>query len=531
MTGLLRRLANVWPLLLLLVFLGVGIRARFSLPTVPFSDPDTWGYLSPALSWLGGRGFLQSAGRDWLYPAFIALALKTGNCFLTIVVFQKILGLIGGIGVAVAWAAFVSMLPLGRVARVVAMLCGLVPLYAQMTNPLVLYFEMQLRPEALMNFAAFSQLACVAVYCRYRWQQPRPVLAIVFGALAILLAYACCQLKPSWLFAFAATILPVFAGAWKGRTNWLPAATGLALAFALLWLPSKTFFKPDSSSRTFLPGTLLTIHAKWIIPSLEKRVAKLPDSDPRKEKLRETLRTFREQYQISIREGKTYEKLGFNPDYLFYNSPLFHSIRQNLGNTDEEFRAFCMTAYKNAAIDDPLGMAGKVGTEFTHFLFPDLNTFYKRKLDLQKTYQNTITSLQVKTLDESYGPMKAVYAAYFAALDREAAKPNKIDRDSFLRSLAIDFEKAALPLEIVFFLALALCHFCRPLFPLRLAGWLVAVFFAAPLGNALTVCIVHALDISRYRATYGTLLLFALVAMTVFIVVVPMSLLTQRLKK
>jgi len=522
------RLASGWPYLVLLIFFGVGIYQRFSLPNVPFSDPDTWGYLSPALSWLGGRGFAQSAGRDWLYPAFVAFALKTGGAFQVIVIWQKILGCLSVLMVGLAWGAWASLLPLGRVGKYAALLCGLIPLYAQVMNPLVLYFEMQLRPEAVMGFAAFSQLACVAAYCKFRWQLPRAGWATLFGALAILLAYACCQLKPSWLFAFVATILPVFVGIWGGRLHWIPAATGVALSLFLLWLPPRTLLRPDSASRTFLPGTLLTIHAKLIIPSLEKRVARLPDNDPSKAKLREILRTFREEFQKSTREGKTYEKLGYNPDYLFYNSPLFHVIRQNTGDTDEGFRSFCMMSYQDAALGNPFGMAGKIGTEFTYFLFPDLNTFYKRKLDLQGTYQKTIASLQVKTLDPSFGPMVPVYAGYFQDLDRQAGRPAKIDRDSFLRTLMMSLEWAAMPLEIVFLLLLAVCHFWAPLFPLRLAGWVGAVFLAAPAGNALTVCVVHALDISRYRATYGPLLLFALMAVTVFIVTVPMTVFFQR---
>jgi len=37
------------------------------------------------------------------------------------------------------------------------------------------------------------------------------------------------------------------------------------------------------------------------------------------------------------------------------------------------------------------------------------------------------------------------------------------------------------------------------------------------LGNAMMVCVVHALDVERYRLTYGGFLLFALTAMAVFI--------------
>jgi len=44
--------------------------------------------------------------------------------------------------------------------------------------------------------------------------------------------------------------------------------------------------------------------------------------------------------------------------------------------------------------------------------------------------------------------------------------------------------------------------------------------YGAPFGNALTVSIIHALDISRYRYSYGPPLLLAIAALIVFTVVV-----------
>src|SRR5215470_4032033 len=61
------------------IFWGAILRSHF--PSTPLSDPDTWGYLNPALSWLGGLGFQQTYGRNWLYPAILAAILKIGGDF------------------------------------------------------------------------------------------------------------------------------------------------------------------------------------------------------------------------------------------------------------------------------------------------------------------------------------------------------------------------------------------------------------------------------------------------------------------
>jgi hypothetical protein len=59
------------------IFWGAILRSHF--PSTPLSDPDTWGYLNPALSWLGRQGFPQTAGRGWLisvtYSPFSSLCL------------------------------------------------------------------------------------------------------------------------------------------------------------------------------------------------------------------------------------------------------------------------------------------------------------------------------------------------------------------------------------------------------------------------------------------------------------------------
>jgi len=46
---------------------------RFALPLDPIADPDTWGYLSPALRKLIGAEFGHTSGRNFIYPGFLFL--------------------------------------------------------------------------------------------------------------------------------------------------------------------------------------------------------------------------------------------------------------------------------------------------------------------------------------------------------------------------------------------------------------------------------------------------------------------------
>src|SRR6266550_3754266 len=44
---------------------------RFHLPPSPLADPDSWGYLGPAVLKLGGEGFQHTYSRNFLYPGFL----------------------------------------------------------------------------------------------------------------------------------------------------------------------------------------------------------------------------------------------------------------------------------------------------------------------------------------------------------------------------------------------------------------------------------------------------------------------------
>src|SRR6185437_16136791 len=70
---------------------------RFSLPLDPISDPDTWGYLSPALRKLTGAEFGHTNGRNFVYPGFLYLIFRGFGDFRAISIAQHFLGLLAGV--------------------------------------------------------------------------------------------------------------------------------------------------------------------------------------------------------------------------------------------------------------------------------------------------------------------------------------------------------------------------------------------------------------------------------------------------
>src|SRR5688572_7597091 len=75
---------------------------RFSLPLDPIADPDTWGYLAPALEKLTEGNFVHE-GRNFIYPGFVFVLLRVFGDFRAIAITQHLLGLAAGILLLLTW--------------------------------------------------------------------------------------------------------------------------------------------------------------------------------------------------------------------------------------------------------------------------------------------------------------------------------------------------------------------------------------------------------------------------------------------
>ena len=511
-------------LLILLLVLAGAWKAWSAWPPVPISDPDTWGYLNPALSWLSGQGFQQTDGRDWLYPAFLAFFLKTTGSFHGIVVWQKLLALVSGILMAVTWHCWASMQALNRWGRCAFAVLGALPIYVQLVNQQSYFFVISIRPEAVLTFFVYAQLACLMLYCKYRWQKPRVIPSMLFGAGAIVFAYACFLLKPSWYFAFGTTSAPVLVGlfgqALSRKARFLTPVLGVAAAGFLLWLPAKIWFIRDGTSRTLLPDALFCVHAELIDKLLESRLAAMPDSSPEKARLQTLTKTLESEIGDAKKGRRIYAKLIIDADYLMHSHTLSAAISEYTGNDRGKFSAFCFASYFGAVFHYPLEYVKKVADQFEYFLFPEPATFFKDQINLIKPYKGSAESMAPHANMPFRPELQEMFRRYREETAVLLGSVSTMDRDRRLHNIAKASPKWTLPLELLFFATLAAAIFWRPLHSFRLGGWVTCCLFLAPFGNAFGVCIVHTLDIYRYRVTYGGYLLTALSAMTLFAIAV-----------
>ena len=487
---------------------------RFHLSPVAIAEWDSWGWLHPALSWIGGAGFREEYEREWLYGAFIALGLGVTGSFAGYIVIQQALGLAAGVIMWLTWRRWVSLFPRGLALETGSTVVGVYLVALYLFNPVTMTLELSIRPEAIMAFVAFLQLFCVVSFCKFRWQERNVMACVIFGALSLPLAWAMYVLKPNWALAVPATVLPVFLGMF-GKTpstslRYLPPAAGVALIVLTLWLPDKLLFIRTSQTRMVLPMTLFTIHADIIHKSLAGELQSPETAEERRTFLRGVLPLLDREIAAAKAEKLSYPRIGFDPDYLMYRSPLFPVLGSEFGLTPKEIAAFCRQSFVSAVLRQPADYARKVSAQMGHFFFPDDGTFFRKRVELAEVYTNSLKTVPA-ALD---GPLSActqvLYDEYLTDLKHEAATAGEIHAVRSLRKFLTGAKSLTSVIVALFLLALAACFAGKPLHVLRLPGLVALVIFSAPFGNALTVAMVHALDNSRYRGSYGPLLLFAL---------------------
>src|SRR6266705_2737053 len=94
-----------------------AIWRRHTLPLEPIADPDTWGYLLPALRKLTGAEFSHTLGRNFIYPGLLFLLLRAFGDFRAITIAQHLLGLAAGGVLLLSWRQARVLLPTPRLGR------------------------------------------------------------------------------------------------------------------------------------------------------------------------------------------------------------------------------------------------------------------------------------------------------------------------------------------------------------------------------------------------------------------------------
>lgn len=475
--------------LAILIFAGAGF-IRLRLPDTVIFNPDSWGYIGPSMLHGESGVFAQTHGRAFFYPALLHCFSSASSDLDRIAAWQHLLGLGAGALWLLIWMLWAGGLPSGWLRRWAAPLIGLAGLAVFLFNGMGLIFEMHIRPEGVFPFFALLQLLFLGAALRLGVRAGSSWMIVLLCALGCVAALASAALKPSWTMTLAT--LPLLAGLiFLGSRRGLPGASALfgMLLGAALWLAGTGMVKnhlgwqADAASKLFLPQSLVSVHADLVLRSTPVESAfpgfrsELADAFARSEA-----------------NVKPYERLGFNPDVIFYETLVF----RNLEGTDEEKRRFLMGLYFQALREHPLPMMRKWCLQFASALYPERNWIYRRDYQLGRDYERAAADLRMRGQWEGKSVRERLEALALAAEETgsEIQKTTRLTWE-INRSL-VDVLRLLVPLGLVCSLVAGLVFVFKAHSPWRFCA-LESFFWGATFLSAIaTVAIVHSFDIDRY---------------------------------
>src|SRR5437764_10764674 len=486
---------------------------RFKLPLDPIADPDTWGYLSPALRKLTGAEFGHSQGRNFLYPGFLYLVLRGFGDFRAIGVVQHLLGLAAGGLFLLTWRRLRVFVPDSLVNPSLHDAFGLagtaIYLLASDTNRT----ETQLRPEGVCAFLISINLYFAVQFITCSFLEHRRTSAVVCGHAIVLTSLLLGSAKPRFWFAAIVVMVPVVA--FFLRQNWWRQKIALGLAIAVtaalvLW-PERILSRKDAESQTFLPTMLFSILADLIRDQMAedlKENAHLPYS-------REWLERVYAALDSEIGKSQTnypghYPSLKFNPEYLWFNpSSITTQLRREFGNNVSALCAFYRFYYWRTWERRPLQALQKVARQFSIYYFPKCPAYTPTKIwPLLDVYERAIAPLNA----EGYRTIAASFPAFtdFVRRTTSLAQSAPVTKQSrLLREALANLAVSYLPV-VLLTLILSTIIFWRQSRWRRLRWLAVLALFGCAYNAAscLEVAIVNSLEVYRYITVqmYATLL-------------------------
>jgi hypothetical protein len=490
---------------------------RFTLPLDPIADPDTWGYLSPALRKLTGAEFGHTNGRNFVYPSFLFLLLRVFANFQAITIAQHFLGLLAGAVFLLTWKRTRVFVPNPRIGCVGYDLLGLGGVAIFLLQWQTIVFEKEIRPEGICAFVLSLTLYFLIQFAACFFLEQRRTATAAYGIALAFSAILLASIKPSFGLASLLVLSPIAPLFWRSSWLWQKVWFSLGFAFsaAVLLLPEHFLSRNDEMSRKFLPTTLFVIHADLIRDQLASDLqnnVSLPYSRDRLERLHLALRV--EIAKSHAARPEAYRSLGFDPDFLMYNpNSIAAQARREFRGDVTALCAFYRFYYWRIWQKRPLEVFEKVARQMLIFYLPYCRAYdYGITRKFGGRYQLSVTSLS--------GPIyHKVWTAYPPSVDfmnrtEELARRELRYQQPLLLPIipvvvfliAISYSTwLAVALALAVTVALRSGRWGR----LRFIAALVVFAFLFNAACSLEVAVISSLDIRRYMTVQMVSTLFA----------------------
>ncbi len=490
-----------------------AIWQRFALPLTPIADPDTWGYLSPALRKLTGAEFGHSHGRNFLYPGFLYFVLRCFGDFRAIGVVQHLLGLAAGGLFLLTWRHLRVFVPASLVNPSLHNAFGLAGTAIYLLASDTIRIETQLRPEGVCAFLISISLYFAIQFVSCSFLEHRRTGTVVCGSATVLTLLLLASAKPSFWFAAIVIMVPVTT--FFLRSNWgrqkIALGLGIALIASLVLWPERILSRKDEASQTFLPTMLFVIHADLIRDQMAADLqehASLPYSTDWLERVYVALNS-------EIAKSETnypghYPSLQFDPEYLWFDpSSITTQLRREFGSNISALCDFYRFYYWRTWQRRPFRALQKVARQFSIYYYPNCPAYAPMKIwPLMGVYERAVTSLD----SEEYRKIARSLPALTDFMQRTkslAENAPATKQQPILRAALADLAVSYMSLLLLALILSAIIFWKQARW--RRLRWLAALVFFGSAYNAascLEVAIVNSLEVHRYITVqmYATLL-------------------------
>ena len=512
--GIVYELVYWVPVVILFIFATVS---RFSLPPTPFSDPDTWGYLNPALSKLTKGLFIHTSGRSFPYPGFVYIALKLFGGFHGITILQHLTGIGAGAVMLLAWHRAQVLLPTkiqtSRFQKIVARVLGLAITATFLLSKSTVYQEIWIRPEALFPLFTVLAIYFAVEYGIAFYQMPNPRRAFWFGVALIYDSIFIYYLKPAWGFGVGFAMLPVLVSFFHIPQRAVNKAGILAvsifLAAATLWYPERLLVKRyDPASNNFLAIHLFCFTANITRGEL---IAEIDGTRPAHYD-KAVLKRVVELIDAEIdRKSTHYRSIGFDPDQLIYGNSVCVYMSRHFKDDVPGYKAFLLHYYGSAWLHQPRAMAWKVFNQWWQFYSMNDSPFDTRmgsRFSISRCAKDSLEAIPPSLYPHSC-------SLFYDNISecKSLVSSRQVWRQPRLISRFAAHADTDYPAILLFATLAGLWVVFRRfpkngVIPVSVALWSL-YFYSYNFGNTLTIAIVHSMEVIRYTKSQLIFTLFS----------------------
>jgi hypothetical protein len=508
-----------------------GIILRLKIPSIPFTGPDSIGYLGVAFNYLDKDTFNQIAERNFPYPAMITFLIAISKDISVVPIAQHILGIIGGLlYLRIMNILKVTFLNLNNTELYIYKLITVLGLFLLLISPWQITIEHYTHPESVtMPIIMFYIYAGLKLYSQRKISIKSgkiDVQDLLWSTIFLLTNYLIYVFQPR--FTIAALLGGLVFYYFQSRAA-LPKKISLIIiptlfVIAFINIPIVKNFTYKEAIDCNRSGSLFFYNLNTIIPIIKKDINDSGFQKFDKKILNQIVTDFNEAKSSENRNFSSgfIKTIGYNGDYLMRS---YNFILNSL--TFREASGFYSYYIYKAFLINPMGLIKKISLEMIYF-YDESNVFSEQGSKL-KTWKNSLDVVQ------SWKPIflknHKVYDSYVERLNivKDYAYDYNVPTNNFLKKISVALNNIYIFICILFLFSLFIC--CKTYKSILPFGIFTLFIFLIINSIILNISVGATTVIGRYIYDIYSLNLLFILSSVFFIILTLKNIITHLIQK